>query len=45
MVFPGVLIGFIRIIKLAISKINCYFKKGGLKGLGLVLLKGMAAFN
>lgn len=44
-VFLRVLIAFIRIIKLTINKINYCFKEGGLKGLRLVLLKGVAAFN
>lgn len=36
---------FARIIKLAISEMDYCFKEGGLKGLGLVLLEGVAALN
>ncbi|KAH6959558.1 hypothetical protein BKA56DRAFT_637484 [Ilyonectria sp. MPI-CAGE-AT-0026] len=44
-IFPGILIAFAKVLEAAMAEMDCYFREGGSKGLGIALLEGVAALD
>jgi hypothetical protein len=44
-IFPGMLVAFAKVLEAAMAEMDCRFREGGSKGLGMALSEGVAALD